>query len=559
MPFENLNKYITDPTVLSILVLVKELQASKEHDLVCLVCEHFLQKQLIARVNLLPADEYSVLNPYAVSLYYTGKYSESIKVFQSLLLFGRPLTEIQRSSLLKNMNYSIPKVMDECETYNKDKILAFKEYLEPENFRICHGTTGAMHEKTERIQTKVATDGVIITMTTCKRMMLFIRTVSSFLNNCTDLERIKGWYVIDDNTNDHERKIMKQQFPFITFYWKDSVEEKGHANSMNIIRDLVLQTPQGVKYLEDLDYPYSARDDLKNIKYVLHLEDDWTFVTKAPYISQSIAILETDEKMGQCLFNVSYCETGNDFDVYRGQMRIANVNTIGIIEDVEELPPVSYYIHEYLPNGVQQKHCAYWPNYSLRPGVWKVDFLRDCGPFATDAKHFEMDYAFLYTRRGWKTSYFATITCTHTGKLTSETDDTKPNSYTLNGTTQFKQDVPKNLTVVELVNQNGFTFELVSDLVASEHEVFIISTNREEELKPWEEVFKKFASKDWDVIVVLIKEELTRTREAQLWLCENDFDSFVCSRKGLTRLINTGHWTNTKDALHRLVVWEIPK
>jgi hypothetical protein len=43
-----------------------------------------------------------------------------------------------------------------------------------------------------------------------------------------------------DNSSDEEREQMKKLYPFFTFYFK-TFEEKGHAKSMNIIRNHVLE------------------------------------------------------------------------------------------------------------------------------------------------------------------------------------------------------------------------------------------------------------------------------------------------------------------------------
>ena len=119
---------------------------------------------------------------------------------------------------------------------------------------------------------------VSFTITTCKRFDLFEKTINSFLNCVKDLYLIDFWYCVDDNSSDEDREKMKRLYPFFTFYFK-SKEEKGHPQSLNIIRSIV-KTP-----------------------YILHLEDDWKFFVKRNYITDSLDVLASNAKLGQCLFN----------------------------------------------------------------------------------------------------------------------------------------------------------------------------------------------------------------------------------------------------------------
>jgi hypothetical protein len=91
---------------------------------------------------------------------------------------------------------------------------------------------------------------ITCTITTCKRLDLFERTMNSFLSMCLDLHLIAQWICIDDTSSQSDREQMQRLYPFLTFIWK-SENEKGHAQSMNQLLDRI-RTP-----------------------YVFHLEDDW--------------------------------------------------------------------------------------------------------------------------------------------------------------------------------------------------------------------------------------------------------------------------------------------
>jgi hypothetical protein len=102
---------------------------------------------------------------------------------------------------------------------------------------------------------------------------------------------------------------MKELYPFFEFYFKD-IKEKGHPQSMNIIRNYV-KTP-----------------------YIFHLEDDWKFFVKRDYIKDSIDIIESNKSIGQCLFNKNYAEIESDIDIKGGIYHTTNSG-------------LRYFIHEY--------------------------------------------------------------------------------------------------------------------------------------------------------------------------------------------------------------------
>lgn len=108
---------------------------------------------------------------------------------------------------------------------------------------------------------------VTLTITSCKRHDLFLRTMGPFLRCCTDLDRIRRFVCIDDGSSEAERADIAARFPFMEFIWK-TAEERGHASSMN-------------RLLGEVDTPWW-----------LHLEDDWHFLVEAPYVGRAMAAFE---------------------------------------------------------------------------------------------------------------------------------------------------------------------------------------------------------------------------------------------------------------------------
>jgi len=257
-----------------------------------------------------------------------------------------------------------------------------------------------------------------LTITTCKRFHLFVKTINSFINCCEDVLMIDRWICIDDNSSDDDRKKMKELYPFFEFIFKKP-HEKGHVNSLEIIIGNV-KTP-----------------------YLLHLEDDWHFLEKREYIKPALEILNSkiiplepipfdvnSKKIGQVLFNRNYMETEQ---IYEGGYKAKTDSDIHFL------------VHEYCNEQdkeykeIIKKYklsCVYWPHYSLRPSVLKTKVFEDVGHYTTEKKFFEMDYGYKYYEKGYISVFYNSLTCLHIGKLTI-TKNGHDNAYSLNDVDQF--------------------------------------------------------------------------------------------------------------------------
>lgn len=261
---------------------------------------------------------------------------------------------------------------------------------------------------TEPRKISLAESGLVtVTMTTCKRFDLFSRTMDSFLNCCEDVgQHVKEWIVIDDNSSSEDRQRMKEMWPFITLVAKEKAD-KGHPRSMNMILKMVT-TP-----------------------YILHLEDDWEFFASGPWIGYLLKILKSNDSYGQALFNLGYAEDNHIGATIQGAKFEAN--------------PVSHFVHRHLqPHEIAKEskffpcNCFYWPHFSLRPGLWKMESVKSVGSFDESADHFEKEFAIRYNQKGLKTAFLPLIVCNHTGRRTYETK-TKQNAYDLNNEQQFSK------------------------------------------------------------------------------------------------------------------------
>lgn len=258
---------------------------------------------------------------------------------------------------------------------------------------------------------------IVLTITSCKRLELFIRTVQSFLVCCTDNNLIYKWVCVDDNSSDVDRIEMQRMFPWIDYIFKDETQ-KGHAKSMNILRTYVKN-----KYNPD---------------YILHLEDDWKFITKYNFITHSMNVLKV-KNIGQCLFNMNYAET--EEDSIRG----------GILKCIDN---TFYLEHEYLIPSDKNKQASYWPHFSMRPGLLRAEIWNE--EFPENSNHFEIEFAYKYITNNWITAFLPSITCVHTGKLTYENGS---NAYTMNNETQFK--TKEKLELQYTYFQNFFNYKKI--------------------------------------------------------------------------------------------------
>lgn len=248
---------------------------------------------------------------------------------------------------------------------------------------------------------------ITFSITTCKRLDLFKRTMNSFLNCCKDIHLITDWICVDDNSSEEDRQQMRLLYPFFNFCFKNQ-SDKGHAKSMNIILNYV-QSP-----------------------YLLHIEDDWEFISPQFYIQQSLEILNEHDNLGQVLFNKNYAE-------------LFDINILGGFPSKTKFG-LRYYLHEFETdnNTFVRRHgsgssCAYWPHYSLRPSLSKTNVLKKVGLYNPDANHFEMEFAYRYSNLGFVTAFFESINCIHIGRLTSERFSDKQNAYVLNNESQFEK------------------------------------------------------------------------------------------------------------------------
>jgi len=300
---------------------------------------------------------------------------------------------------------------------------------------------------------------VFLSMTSCKRLDLFRETVNSILNHWTDADQIDYWFCVDDNSNKADRQTMKKLYPWFNFYLK-TPEEKGHRESMNII--------------------WNKLNELKP-RYWIHMEDDFLFHVKRPYVQDSIRFLESQTQIKQVLFNREYSETIQDINI-RG---------------CTPLVP-GFVLHEYSKEKFPYMNCHYWPHYSFRPSMVDVQTILSLGNYDSPNTFFEMDYAMKWMESGYKSAFFDMVCCRHIGRLTTDPKNKEiKNAYDLNNENQF--DKTKDMKVVNL-------------------------KRRPDRRKVMEELFKEF---EYEIVEAIDGKELKPTQELKDLFNGNDFGSRV--------------------------------
>lgn len=318
--------------------------------------------------------EWRAADELAVCAFYIGRIEESFEL-ASGLLEGTALPAAERARVEGNRDLCVPALAAERASYPAALVAELTSRLE----------NGA----------PLGAD-VTATITSCRRPALFERTVNSFLNCCTDLDRIGRWICIDNGSTPSDRARMAELYPFFEFVHTEPDQGEGHAESINRILDLVA-TP-----------------------WWLQLEDDWEFFWRGPYIGRAIAILEAEPEAAQVAFNVNYGET-----LEAGRRIVGGTPR-------RAAAGFPYRLHEHIdPEGEEwSRHfaalapgsltAAYWPHFTLRPSLIRHSAVAGVGRFDGSGGHFEYEFARRYADAGHRTAFFDQITCLHAGRRTDE-------------------------------------------------------------------------------------------------------------------------------------------
>lgn len=329
---------------------------------------------------------FRLMDLFAIAAYYTGNYKRAFYISYKLHKSSFMNNPQDFGRLRRNMVFSIEKVKEMLDFYPQDII----ERL---------------------VNRKSSSDMVTLTMTTCKRLDLFKRTVNSFLNSCRDIDLIDRFIIIDDNSSKEDIDKIKELYPFFELICK-SPEEKGHPISMNKIRDMVTS------------------------EYCLHLEDDHQFFCNRNYIKPSIRIMEEDQNIKQVLFNENYGEIATDLPKIMG-------GDICFTKKGDR-----YRRHVFYPFRSEEynKYMAtiggpsntHWPHFSFRPSLFKTEIWKTVGDYKMEIE-FEKRFAERYTAAGYVSAFLMGLHHIHIGRTSHDlkAGANVENAYILNDTRKW--------------------------------------------------------------------------------------------------------------------------
>jgi GR25 family glycosyltransferase involved in LPS biosynthesis len=475
MSYEDIEKYST-------LFLKNPIETNAINLLRCIRCNNLFHLGIYIGEYLIEKFPFvvDIKDEYSIMAYYLNKHFEAFDNLQDCLDY-KGLTKDSSWKILFNQHFSIDHICNRYIHYDKD---------------IIHSIVNRKKSNLPLIS---------FSITTCKRFDLFEKTINSFLNCVKDIHLIDFWFCVDDNSSDEDRKKMKELYPFFTFYLKNK-EEKGHPQSMNIIKNLV-KTP-----------------------YLIHLEDDWKFFTKRNYITDALSVLASDNSLKQCLFNKNYAETESDIDIKGGIFKISNS---GVRYFIHEHPHTDELRKKWVEQNGNYKNSSYWPHFSFRPSLLKTDIFEELGDFDVRKSHFEMDYAYRYFSKGYQSAFFEGVYCLHIGRLTSERDDnSKHNAYILNDEKQFSGKE-------EFLQQKEKGYK-------SKIKTFIVNLDRRpDRMETFINTCKQVDFLNWERFSAIDGKKLASTRQLQQIFENNDYNMrrgmvgcYLSHVKLFTQLIN---------------------
>lgn len=405
-----------------------------------------LQQKKLWYIGIILGIDYLQIYPKSIFLkeelalcyYWIKQPYIGIKLLEEILRFEKLdkktfLRTISNLRFFKQKLYTTEHSDNPLQHGNRDLnqvILRYESPQSPEeqNFS-CVKQAIPKHLESTQLEQYIVRNGVnglfTFTITCGQRFSLFKKTINSFINNFPNLNLISRWICIDDNSNEEERKLMKEEFYFFEFIFKPK-EKKGHAISMQIITDIIT-TP-----------------------YIIHIEDDRellfnsTCARSVNLLKDIISIFKDDSRIGQICFNHNYQETFDD-DIRGGILKQTNDG-------------IFYYQHQYHKESKDQiqysldiggQNCSYYPHFTLSPSVIKTSIFQTC-KFKQEIS-FEYNFGLRYVSSGFITCFLPGINFIHIGRLTSEIYDyTKLNAYDMINTEQFTSSIKYLSFVINL-------------------------------------------------------------------------------------------------------------
>lgn len=240
---------------------------------------------------------------------------------------------------------------------------------------------------------------MILSITTCKRLELFRKTIQSLSNSCMDLHLITDVYHFDDSSSAEDRIEMERILR----------ECLGDVNIRNYrFEKETIPTQYRHSWIMN-QWLYNIPGDR-----VMHIEDDWLF-ERDFRITECLELLDSDDSIGLVGVSQPLREAPIEFEFkLRGNFWKWYFDETRPVNDLLFMDYV-----EMRASGIEGFWCKYinWPYFSLRPGVFAMDRVRTIGRFQEDYG-FELEFSERFAKKYVSYCHRERI-CRHIGEVSS--------------------------------------------------------------------------------------------------------------------------------------------
>lgn len=240
---------------------------------------------------------------------------------------------------------------------------------------------------------------ISLTITTCKRLYLFKKTIFSLQENLIDINLFDSIIHYDDSSSQEDRKemenIINQIFPnskYISRYFEptDFKTNKRHAEIMNI-------------WKEDMEK--------LNVDFAFHTEDDWEYLEKFSII-EAIDILKNNKKIALIAFSENFPFGKLPPDIFYPKI-IGNFWECIYIKEKKLLENLYLKREETVGDYLYWEYYINWPYFTLRPSIHDVKKLSTLDNFKTEGDvSFELEFSTRFAEK-YVTYFYMRNICKH--------------------------------------------------------------------------------------------------------------------------------------------------
>lgn len=190
---------------------------------------------------------------------------------------------------------------------------------------------------------------VTYTMTSCRRLGHFVRSMRSFMDACLDLDLIDRWILNDDHSDPEDVEFIRKEWPFLEIV---QAENKGQAAALNNL---------------------FHKQDIQT-SWIFHSEDDWFYTRKGHFLREMLDIVQSNQRVKNVVlrqWQPVFVKDG-DLEYY-----------------------VHVFDHYFEPEKDKREDITLndrmWYGYSLNPGLQHLPTLRILGPYDEDIMNRQFD------------------------------------------------------------------------------------------------------------------------------------------------------------------------